>query len=80
MATAVEDVVLEPLVLPPEPPEIKAGWKTSEGKLAVVTMIMAIAGQVSGALPEPWPTVIMAVVSCLYTLARTWLKGKVLSG
>lgn len=72
--TTIKDVVLEPLVLPPEPPPITPGWKTSEGKLALVTMITAIAGQISGALPEPWGMVVMAVVSCVWTIARTWLK------
>ena len=70
--------VLEPLVLPPTPSAIKPGWQSSEGVLTIISLVTALAGQLSGALPEPYPAIIVAVITCLYTIARTLLKIRAL--
>ena len=72
------DVILPPLVLPPEPAPIKPGWQSSEGVLTIISLVTALAGQLSGALPEPYPAIIVAVITCLYTIARTMLKIRAL--
>lgn len=54
---------------------IKAGWKTSEFWLTVLTNIIAIVGSLGGLIPPQTATVILAVANGVYGIIRAITKS-----
>ena len=61
-------------------PNIKPGIKTSEGILTILATLASLIGQYQGLIPAPWGTVAAAVVTAVYTIARTYIKAQALKG
>jgi len=65
-----------PIKLPDQAITHKSGFKSSEFWLTLIAGVVSLFGQVQGFIPEPWGTVVAAIVTTAYTIARTILKGK----
>jgi len=54
---------------------VKAGWKTTEFWMTILTSLSAMVGQFEGAVPAPWGTILAAVVTAAYAIARALTKA-----
>ena len=55
--------------------EVKAGWKTSEFWLVIVTNLIAVVGAIQGFIPATTVVIIMAALNAVYQFLRTITKG-----
>ena len=55
--------------------EVKAGWKTSEFWLVIVTNLIAVVGAIQGFIPATTVVIIMAALNAVYQFLRTIAKG-----
>lgn len=53
-----------------------AGVKSSEFWLTLITVLGSLGAQVQGVIPEPWGTIVAAVLTAVYTVARVFIKAK----
>lgn len=54
----------------------KAGWKTSEFYLTILTNVITIVGSLQGVIPPQTAAIILAVANGIYGLLRTIAKGQ----
>lgn len=54
--------------------DLKAGIKTTEFWLVVVSNLLTIAGTLKGIIPAKYSAIIIAVLTGIYTILRSYLK------
>ena len=59
----------------PVPAPVKPGWQTTEFWLSAVMAVAPMIMTFVGALPPPYGPIIAAVVTAIYTIGRSFVKG-----
>jgi hypothetical protein len=57
--------------------QIKAGWKTSEFWMTLLTNVIGMLGMAKGIVPSqdvPYVVMALTVLNSVYTIARTFIK------
>ena len=59
-----------------EEANVKSGWKTTEFWMTAATALTTVIGGLKGIIPDETAAIVVAISTCIYTIARAHTKAK----